>query len=82
MDRVYSNMSGDESSSSRTAILPWYYLQRPTKCPLELSWWCQITALNTTVLNWSIQTLSRYNVLKGNETLNIFINKVTLQDMY
>jgi hypothetical protein len=42
MDRVYSNMCGDESSSSHTAILPWSYLQRPIKCPLELSWWCQI----------------------------------------
>jgi hypothetical protein len=63
MERVYLNMSyaihGDVCSSSRIRILSSHYLLRHVKCPLRLSCWFQITAVDIILPNWSIWTSSK-----------------------
>jgi hypothetical protein len=72
---VYTNISydihKDVNSSSHLRILPSYYLHRRIECPLGLSRWLQIKALDTILLNWSIQTSSTH-ILRWKETFKIF----------
>jgi hypothetical protein len=70
----------DVNSSSHVGSVLLYYLHTPVKCPLGLSVWFLIRALDTTCL--VCVDIFCMNILKRKQTFQIFINEVTFHYKY